>query len=430
MEQYATSLLVTIVVWAIAFTTRYLEGTWFAFSSLMSLLWAGIISFSMLAAPDFYFSPVAISLIAGFLIMLSIGSLTAERLFVPIVASSKLRLGKPRVDTTKLAIIMLLLSGLGMLAAVQLIVSKGFGLNSLLSVSSYVNMANQLSIDRYTGGSISGIITILLAMGYAGALCGGLLFASTKSPLLRGIALLSILPLLVFTIVYTTRATTLYGLIMFASSNIVGKALQERPKLKLFNRTNIILGLVGLIVIPGLFLVTQIARAGIDGANLEIILKVLHHLRSWFAGNVSGFSVWIDNQFQPEAPNWGLYTFSGIFDLLGIEKRAPGVFKTMVFIEPERINATNIYTLFRFLIADFGIIGTILVMYIIGFFSKVLLMKVLAGDMTGAPILSGIYVIGLWSFVASMVAYNSILVAIAIFTILVYLLSSYQQRKT
>jgi oligosaccharide repeat unit polymerase len=139
----------------------------------------------------------------------------------------------------------------------------------------------------------------------------------------------------------------------------------------------------------------------------------------WFSGNVSAYSIWYD-QIRNNEYSFGRYTLGGISEWLGFSYREVGVY-TNSFDVNGKMSFSNIYTLFRFLIDDFGKGGCLIILFMLGYICKKLYSQCVNGNLVSVSVLSGIYSLLLFSFIASAWAYNSVLMAWFVFVFLIFI---------
>ena len=152
------------------------------------------------------------------------------------------------------------------------------------------------------------------------------------------------------------------------------------------------------------------------------VLWLMDYLKVWFAGNISAFSYWYDN-FHGQLLTFGQFTFGGIFEQLNLSRREVGIY-TVSYDANDRMVFTNIYTLFRFLIDDFGYIGTSFFMLGLGFISKKLFLISRNNHIAPMAILGGILAFLLFSFISSVWAYNTVFFAWLMFVFICFLLEN------
>lgn len=111
---------------------------------------------------------------------------------------------------------------------------------------------------------------------------------------------------------------------------------------------------------------------------------------------------------------YGIMTFFGIANALGIEERIAGIYREFIYFG--RIDSSissNVYTIFRMLIDDFGKIGALVFLFLLGFGSAKAIVFIKKRKMVflSQTFLVAVYSYVMWGFVASIWAYTSILCA-------------------
>lgn len=112
-------------------------------------------------------------------------------------------------------------------------------------------------------------------------------------------------------------------------------------------------------------------------------------------------------------------TFAGLNEWLGGEARDLGIYNKAIDLNGH-MQFSNVYTLFRFLIDDFGLTGTVLIWFLLGIFCRAMYNRILNGDFIAAAVHSGIFAWMLFSFITSILAYNTVLFAWMIFVLITF----------
>lgn len=121
------------------------------------------------------------------------------------------------------------------------------------------------------------------------------------------------------------------------------------------------------------------------------------YMRSYAFSHAFAFSDWFDHYlrgddrpyFVESGPTWGFWTFLAIGEILLPEKPVPEGYYAEYFEVPGVIKS-NIYTMFRGLINDFGIAGSILIMGLLGWISNWAYGRLLVRE--SAPLAQTIYI--------------------------------------
>lgn len=118
--------------------------------------------------------------------------------------------------------------------------------------------------------------------------------------------------------------------------------------------------------------------------------------------------------WHKEDLQYGAMTFMGIANAIGLAERKFGLYRDFLsFGRLDKTMQSNVYTLFRLLIDDFGKIGALLFMFILGFASakSIVFIKKRKIIFLSQAFLVAIYCLIMWSFATSIWAYTSILCA-------------------
>jgi oligosaccharide repeat unit polymerase len=127
---------------------------------------------------------------------------------------------------------------------------------------------------------------------------------------------------------------------------------------------------VGLLLLVLIIIAFLSRSSGMEGNELSDFL--LFSIRSYSLGHLHAFNDWLNyysnnySLYQYSVPNkpFGFYTFKSIYDILNIDVLVPlGTYDEYFnngYLE------TNIYTVFRGLIYDFGILGSYLLSFLFG----------------------------------------------------------------
>ena len=414
MFEYVFAFGSWLILLIVSLLIRKNEKSWLAPSALFSIVWCFIIGLSLLLAPEYYFSPIAIIFITCCIVSFFIGGLLVEKnnKKLNINADNK----KYEANITSIGgfrIFMLTAIVAGILSNYFLVDSYGFSFTSLLSYSRYHEFADLVTNDRYLEGiSIPQFSILLLSIAYTACIVGGAFVQINKKWYDNIWILLVHIPILVLTVLSTSRAIFLYGLFLSVGAFLANNYFVHQHQIKLFTPFRIAIFGVSAICIVLVFVFTQASRMNADITDTSSLAGVLDHLKVWFAGNVSGFSYWIDyKDWLSISPKFGAYTFGGVFEKLGIMQRNDGVFQD--YFDASGDSAfTNIYTLFRFLIEDFTAAGSLIFLFLLGALAKYVSIQLLKFKYAGVTLLGSIYSLLLFSFIASILVYNSILFAI------------------
>ncbi|WP_233004653.1 O-antigen polymerase [Exiguobacterium aurantiacum] len=407
--------LILFILFIVAMIIRKIQGSWFAPGSFFSLFWFVNLFSTFLFASSFTLHVNTVLLFFLLIFIFAVGS----SLGMSITSAGSNNIGTKEY-LSFLKKVSLIFSLIGFLSFPFILYSTGGNILLLLKIESLMNLARENSIDRYSGNMVSSNFgTLLLSFNYTAALINGIVLGSNlenskKTNVSKIILYLPIITSILIALILTTKATILYTSLLFLSGYIVIKEFHF-PKLSLFTIANIKRMLIIGPVVFFIFVFIQMSRYGFN--NLEGFFRVISIFKIWAFGHLPAFSSWFENIYLINNENiyyFGKYTFGGVFSILGISDRLPGVYSEGITISSGG-EATNIFTAMRGLIEDFGLIGTTFILFITSFIFGVAYKQVKAGNYVYFSILSVFYCFTLFSFVISILVYNSILLAFILF---------------
>lgn len=148
-------------------------------------------------------------------------------------------------------------------------------------------------------------------------------------------------------------------------------------------------------------------------------------------GGVSAFSrYWSDRDFAAPATG-GRYTFSSLYQLLGIRAQEAGIYDRYVSISDRRSEIINVYTAFRPLVEDFGVGGAVLFLFLLGLLSAAAFQSAQRGSPSALAILLASFTFLVFSVIAPLTQFNSFLLSATLGPFLLFILSarSAEERK-
>jgi oligosaccharide repeat unit polymerase len=416
MNDIVSLTFVLLAYMVVSFFVRWQQGSWFTPSSFFILFWTCLVLFSVLMAPDFYYSPRALLFILSALLAFYLGSLLMKPSWVKTVSKDAGNLVYKYDEIRKHGFLLyiLLTCVAGFVAVILLLHFYEVTASEVLS-GGVARLSDQMTIDRYEGVSLPRSIMVCLAIAYSGSLIGGFVFVYGNDRFMKVLPFLPFVPVLLFTLIYTARAPFLYQVVLFLSSVMASRISKQGNDVRLFTGRLMGWGGLGLAIIAVIFLITQMSRMD-TGFSKEEMLATYTHLRSWFFGNLSGFSMWFDQDTISTRPVWGSYSLGGLFEMMGVSSRKVGLYDTYMNISAND-DFTNVYTVFRLLVDDYGVLSLHLLMLVAGLLSSWMYVAVIKGYRYVIPLLSAVYAFELWSFIASFFTYNTNILALIIFGI-------------
>ncbi|GAB1722138.1 MAG: oligosaccharide repeat unit polymerase [Nitrospira sp. CR1.1] len=421
-------MLLAIPIVLMAGWARIEQGSWFAPGAFFSLLWVMYAVGPLMLAPDLEVWPGALVMIWTITLMVYVGTVTGLGQFGQ--ASHQVNMTSrntwPARDRSNNAAVSLghatMFCGiLGCIAVVALVQSGGYSIGDLLSTDAIAAMAQFFSTARYAEEyRPPAIVQVFLVFMYASALLGGSWFACSTGTYSRVFALFPFVPAMLVTVVQTTRAPLLFQIVFWLSAYWGMKIFQDGPGRPFFTRKSIVfVPFAGCVLLLGFSMVLLVRY----GLTLDSLIPVIgpRFIRGDVVGYLVAFGEWLrSGRHLDLAPSFGAITFGGIFEILGIKKRVLGIHEDVTDLDLGEFSTdTNIYTVFRGLIEDFTLPGTLAILFCIGFVGGTGYRMVARRAVAGLPLLISFYWFALWSPIAAVTTYNTLIVAFFMFAIYV-----------
>lgn len=385
---------------------RILEKNYFSPASLFSIYWSIFILIPLILASEYkvhWFAILWITISAlSFYFGIILGKGIAKNK-IPNGGRKEIHLAIEKKQKT-LTWLLLLTTTLSFLNPLILITLGDHGISEILSLEGLLSIANQNSVQRYAGElEVPLVAKFFVTFSYVSAFIAGIKISKGlegKKELV--LILLSAAPSLLITILLTTKASTLYFIVVALSSYISTKVLLGEKTTIRYHQIKYIV-FTPLVIIGIVFITAHLRVGHMEMSNSQIF----DHYRPTLFGYLSGFSEWLTYyiQLHNHENSYGKYTFAGPLQLLNITSREMGL-----YTENSSTNG-NIYTIFRGFIEDFGLLGSLIFIVITGTASGFAYKKVCYGKIKYVPVLTLIYSTIFWSLFVSITIYTTIILS-------------------
>lgn len=363
----------SLVIFSHAYLIRLTVGTFIFPASLLSLAWFLYTILPLTLLPDVPINPLAILYIAACLFFFSLGALPFNWHHAFSTNRQKTSEDLAGFNSTLLRCLFCLFSAGSIITSTASLASNDFDIQYLLL--NLLEATGKFAALR-GGGEIEynawGVLSIFFT--YATPILGGSLSHQNRGRLSKlVIILLSFAPSVYFMITQSAKLVLFFSTGFFLAGLLLTKIYAN--ELGLFNKSQIfkILSLA-LFTLP-LVSVSFLSRGGNaayeDFGGLYDV--ILFSIKSYFFGQLYAFSDFFsfylglpsESKYIHDFDSYGYYTFKSIFDTFGGQKYfPPGTFPDGYYHKEEL--ATNIFTIFRGLIYDFGSVGVLGFMFIAG----------------------------------------------------------------
>lgn len=416
--------LLFIFLTFLLFIIRKTFSKWFLSpSGLLLIVWITIVMLQMILAPDFYFIPVTCFLFLALLFSFFLGDSFAA--FKNLKKRSRaLNLDGYYTPNFRrnLSLFIIFLGFLSIIGAI-------------LYTNVFIGYFGSLSGLLTAGWAVRGVlesvpvplpIRAILMLGYSCVILAVVYFVIYGR--IRWFLFLPFISLLILGIVQAGRAGFIMILVQIfigsfwkivfdntKSFNETGRSPVKFPEKKLLFNSVKLLVVVMIVFVGGNMLRTQNFSTQSDTVG-----EGLESFKVYLFGGVSAFSTFIDNyKFgHTYTYGYGKYSFSSLFDLLGIAKNELGVYTTYLRVSSADPKLdTNIFTAFRQYIDDFGIIGAIFFMMIFGYIAGSFFNRAIKGNIEAIAVSIGIYTILFHTILLSITVHNGVLISLILPTV-------------
>ena len=288
-----------------------------------------------------------------------------------------------------------------------LFIAGGFGLYAIVlssewsgSVFDVIGISSHVTDSRYLNKFDYPVASkIILAFQYA--LIGISAMYYLKYKKFKIYFALPFLVVLFYATVLTTKLVFIIGMIFYISPIIASNMSVNYKKF-------IVLFFLVFAILFGLIAL----REDLISTTL---FDVLEKFKLYALGHVGAFSYWFHNIFNVgDELYYGLYNFGGLFQILGFGDRVQGVYE----LDETWGLQTNIFTIFRGLLSDFGLLGTFSLIYLASVFS--LVREVFYPGLLTFYIRVVFVTVLLLSFAVNILNYNTVLLALFLFFTLLW----------
>lgn len=234
-----------------------------------------------------------------------------------------------------------------------------------------IRTSGQFAATRGNDGMEYGVIGQLsILFTYLSPLLGGLRALAPKS---GKFFIFSLIPCLITMVTQSSKLVFLISLCFYFSGAIVAKIYAN--KMQLPKPTGLPKLILGTLLLSLLVLVSFVSRLGdFEFNNIDAILDpLIYSITSYTQGQIYAFADFFSytmgapsaSTFKNDYHSYGAYTFASISEMLGFGKDfPPGMYLETGYFKDTF--ETNIFTFFRGLIYDFGILGSLLFLFFFG----------------------------------------------------------------
>lgn len=318
----------------------------------------------------------------------------------------RVRTGKVQIKRWKgyISYGLIFLIMLGICNSLLYLNAYGYSIKTLFNIKALLNLNTIIAYDRYIGHEVNlPSISVIFSMAiYLGAIIGGYIFQFTTKRNIKILSIASIFPILLLAIITNGKVGVVACSFLWITGWILWRLENSKEDINSITILRIIvIGGIGIAFLD----FTMLLRIG--RIDVESQLIVNRKLQEYAFGQIQAFSEWYSMK-QDMTLGMGVNTYMFLPNWLGITKRIQGVYELI----PGAIS--NIYTINRGIIEDYGKIGGIIYWELLGNISGILYKKICKlkkGNIIEITILGTIY-FQIWhGFMVSPWVYSSYVLA-------------------
>ena len=150
--------------------------------------------------------------------------------------------------------------------------------------------------------------------------------------------------------------------------------------------------------------------------------------KSYSYGSISAFSAFWDQYSLHSDYRFGIYSFASLSELLGISKLPAGFYSEYVLISNTGGEVSNVFTLFRSLIDDFGVVGALIYMYALGAVIALVFQCGLKGNKAAIAFILVADTMLIYSVIAPITQHNTILLSFIVPSLILSVIGNIKPR--
>lgn len=214
-------------------------------------------------------------------------------------------------------------------------------------------------------------------------------------------------------ILFQVYISVLFGIYY---KNYINKEI-VRSEIAIIKKSFFLVFVVLIVFVGGDMLRTQ---------NFSFDISSVNVFKSYLFGGISAFNTFLTERDLSEIQyGLGKYSFSALYDILGISKNEMGVYTNYLRIsKTDYTLTTNIFTAFRQYIDDFGILGTCVLMFFFGMICNFYYNRAVNGSIKSIGLCIVLYTFLFHTTLLSISVHNSILLSLFLPNLLINLFSS------
>ncbi len=367
-----------------AWCVRKVIGVWLNPVSIFLLYWCFYTAFPLTVAFEVPVSPFAIMYILSFCLLFSLPSLFF-RWPVAFECNKRKPLAAHYFDTPLMHFSLYAFSGFSMLMVFLGVLQQGISVNQILN--NPLAVGGEYAGKRYAGEIVLSIYSQLgLQCSYYVVFLGGLIYGSRNNVKRKKKLLVVVFfPALLVMFLQSSKGLFFFSMFLFFGGILVARIYNKNFNLISYSDARSLLR-YGVLVFP-VIIASFMSRGIYQISEFSLIVNRLRfYLITYSSVHLPAFSDWFSErylgeslmQYRQEELTMGFYSFMSFFRLLGDDRSIPMGTYDEFYTYGDYVKG-NLYTVFRGLITDFGLLGSLIFALLLGtvccFFYWCLLVK-------------------------------------------------------
>lgn len=313
--------------------------------------------------------------------------------------------------------ILVILILLALCSTIYTMIVAGVNLSVFRNFSELQAVAHNASVNRYASGgeSVTALNQLLNVFVYAAPLCAGYSLVYAENRMQKIICYSSIVPV-ILNVLLTAAKLALVAFVIFFFVGFYTAYVYKNKCVPIVKIKTVVLGIIGVVILFSLFYLSFVLRIGKSNDNLFNV--IFEKLMVYTFGHIQGFDCWFSSEaFDVENYSFGTKTFLAISSKLGLAEKIQGVYGLMPG------TCTNVYTQYRGIIEDFGVVGSMLVLLFVFGFTSWLYARLVKTEKSNVivQVLFAANIFWLIYFIVSTWTYTSYILTFIVFAVYLYL---------
>ena len=373
----------------IFYSTWRKTGIWFNPSSLFALFWIVYFGIPIIVGLGYSFNPVALLYIVIFISLFSLSTFLFDWNVAINDNIQNIYLNNLYIAPFLIVVFLFFVILSVFFHAIDLL-HQGISLSS-----DFLSIGGKYTGLRYAGDLNQNVFAkIALLTSYQSAVLGGLVFGGKSRRSIKTLILMAaMLPSILVMLLQSAKGLFFLSSAFFAGSWLVTRIFQNDfrfPQISLFQ------GIAAFLALSTFVITSFISRIGLDFNTLRF------YIASYSSGHLYAFSDWFShryfetfssNNYEQLSLEGGFYTFMAFFKFFGDSRYVPmGIYDE--FFEVPGLLQTNIFTVFRGLISDFGLFGSLIFAAFVGLVSNLVFYVLVSNKNSTIGMVFFIYSVG------------------------------------